>query len=506
MCLFIKNSLLQYFENIDWDFEDALILKSKNHIAGTENYLYILFLYMRPAYSSRSVITNENEVYTILYEKISEIRNNGELIILGDLNARTGVLSEVSEAFDFEEDIITGEIVLSETTIDDNDFISHDLQVVRKNKDPKTNDYGHLLIKLCQLSGLFICNGRLKGDEEGCLTYTDKKGKSTIDYAVLSKGLMNNASEFHVLLPSVFSDHNPICLFMKNLHFSTLKNCCENENHDFIDKCNSSHYYYNLNDKSSSLFVSRLNDDFSLFNLHAIIDILNDSAVEDNVIIDKCIYALQCVIEYAAEPFLKRKAKHTSYSTASKSNQEWYDTECKNMKKDFDLAIDIFKETNSDDDLNNLCTIRNKYRTLCRKKNRINKEKNAKNLVSLSKDNSKAFWKKIKRKKKKQQNLSCDFDTHFKNLYESNTSTVSENVNAVLNAFDINENEIKDDFLDKPFSLQELDFAIKKLKHNKSQGSDNVLNEFLKDNTQLFRDAMLSVFNAIFSKAFFPTA
>jgi len=49
-----------------------------------------------------------------------------------------------------------------------------------------------------------------------------------------------------------------------------------------------------------------------------------------------------------------------------------------------------------------------------------------------------------------------------------------------LNAFDINEKEIKDDFLYKPFSLQELDFAIKKLKNNKSPGSDNVLNEFLK--------------------------
>ena len=46
----------------------------------------------------------------------------------------------------------------------------------------KYNDYGHALIKLCQLSGTFICNGRVNGDIEGNFTYVDKKGKSTIDY------------------------------------------------------------------------------------------------------------------------------------------------------------------------------------------------------------------------------------------------------------------------------------------------------------------------------------
>ena len=288
----------------------------------------------------------------------------------------------------------------------------------------------------------FICNGRIKGDEEGCFTYLDKKGKSTIDYAILSKGLMNNAFEFYVKLPTAFSDHNPICLYMKNLLFSTYGNCCESEDHDIVSNCNSSHSFYNINDENNALFVSRLNDDFSMYNLNAIIDILHDSSAEDDIINDKRIYALQCVIDYAAEPLLKTIYKHcNSYSSVSKFNQDWYDKECKNLKKTFDLAIDIFKESNDDNDLKTLCTVRNKYRTLCRKKNRVHKEKLAKNLVSLSKENSKAFWKKIKNKKKKKQTPTCDFDTYFKNLYESNTTSLSDNVNAVLNAFDINENK-----------------------------------------------------------------
>ncbi len=45
--------------------------------------------------------------------------------------------------------------------------------------------------------------------------------------------------------------------------------------------------------------------------------------------------------------------------------------------------------------------------------------------------------------------------------------------------FDKENDDVKDDFLDQPFTMQELEHAIKKLKHNKSPGSDNILNEFL---------------------------
>ena len=69
----------------------------------------------------------------------------------------------------------------------------------------------------------------------------------------------------------------------------------------------------------------------------------------------------------------------------------------------------------------------------------------------------------------------------------------------------MNENQI-DDFLDAPFTIDELNFAIKKLKNNKSPGFDNVINEFLKINYPLFKNALLSVFNIIFSNGYFPDA
>ena len=128
----------------------------------------------------------------------------------------------------------------------------------------KKNDYGHALIKLCQLSSTFIYNGSVNGNIEGNFTYVDKKGKSTIDYAIVSKGLMNYIFEFNVKTPTIFSDHNPICLILENLPFVTYTNNFQNEDGIDIDKNYNPHSFYKLNDENSALFLSRLSDDFLL--------------------------------------------------------------------------------------------------------------------------------------------------------------------------------------------------------------------------------------------------
>ena len=60
--------------------------------------------------------------------------------------------------------------------------------------------------------------------------------------------------------------------------------------------------------------------------------------------------------------------------------------------------------------------------------------------------------------------------------------------------------------MDKEISLDELERAMKNLNNNKSPGSDNIINEFLKYNTPLFKQALLCIFNKIFKKGYFPEA
>ena len=126
----------------------------------------------------------------------------------------------------------------------------------------------------------------------------------------------------------------------------------------------------------------------------------------------------------------------------------------------------------------------------------------AKDLLTLSKENSKMFWKKIKRKQK-QIKASCDFHLYFKDLFETPLSQLSNNsITTIENNYvtPLKSNE----FLDSYFTLAELEKALTKLKNEKSPGLDNILNEFLKLNTSLFKKTLLSIFNALFSKGYFP--
>ena len=89
--------------------------------------------------------------------------------------------------------------------IGSSDLKLSNIQVERNNNDSKTNDFGHRLIEICKISGLVICNGRLEGDNKnGEFTYIDKKGKSTVDYAIISKDLTKFAKNLYVESPTVF--------------------------------------------------------------------------------------------------------------------------------------------------------------------------------------------------------------------------------------------------------------------------------------------------------------
>ena len=510
LCIFLKNNIADFFDEYEWDFEDGFILKSKSMIEDTEKHLYIVFVYLRPSTSSRNEIVDTNDVYECLLDKLTLIRNLDEIILVGDFNARTAKMSDLFDTSFFEESMISDENLIAETCIEENDLSIHHIKVQRNNMDNKMNDYGPKLLKLCQISGMFICNGRIDGDKEGNFTYIDKKGKSLIDYALLSKGLIKYVHKFTVAPLTIFSDHCPIILTMRNLLFKsfTTNNAYENAvDANDHEQPSLNNYFYKWNDDNCNLFLSRLENDFSIFNLNAIIDLLQDDSFHDKEDIDKCLYALETVIDYAAKPFLATLNKNKENSHYNQNvNNDWYDLECRTKKREFDLAIDIYKETNDDDDLKRLCSVRNSYRLLCRQKKRKCKERFANDLVKLSKENSRQFWKKIKRKKKKLTNPTCDFDFYFRNLFENTTATVSDDINDVLNEYNQLDNVLHDVSLDRDFTMDELEKAIKKLNNNKSPGSDFILNEFLKNNTFLFKKALLIIFNTIFDTGIFPSS
>ena len=376
LCVFIKNEINRFFELVEWENEDCFIFKIDKNYTNIGKDLYLFCCYMRPSTSTRNSFCDNLDVYDLLFNKITELRNENEIIIVGDLNSRCSTLQDyiVNDScsnFDPVDDL-----VYNSNCITQNDLIENNISFSRMNEDSKCNDFGYKLINLCKISGLLICNGRLPGDKFGSFTYFDKKGKSTVDFALISKGLLSLCNDFCVNLPSAFSDHSAIKLYLSNvdLHDHVENNTVNNYNMSV--PINISSYpicNFEINKDNTSSFLSNMDDDYACTNLNSILDILDtDISTLDVTILEDCITGLNHVIEYASTDCIKHIPSHNNCSKKRKPINLWYDIDCKNKKKEFDIAKDRYLHNLQDDDLKYFCKIRNEYRKLCRlKKNNV---------------------------------------------------------------------------------------------------------------------------------------
>ena len=127
-------------------------------------------------------------------EGVAKYMARGDIVIAGDLNARTGRVPDTCDHRDLGH---WAELALGGVPVP-GDLITAQYKLSRhatrrNNQDSTTNSHGRALIQLCKEHGLVILNGRVPGDEGGAFTYF-RHGKtdmcSTIDYFVCSPSLV----------------------------------------------------------------------------------------------------------------------------------------------------------------------------------------------------------------------------------------------------------------------------------------------------------------------------
>ena len=119
----------------------------------------------------------------------------------------------------------------------------------------------------------------------------------------------------------------------------------------------------------------------------------------------------------------------------------------------------------------------------------------------MQSENPKEYWKIIKEGKTSEthHNISLDiFKEHFEKLALGNESGDACETNGELN------NIPPDEILNRPFTPQEGVEAISKLKNNKSGGSDQIINEFLKHSRHEFAPCYTRIFNLILESGHMP--
>ena len=161
---------------------ETIILKLKKDFFGLSQDIFIFFAYCVPA--SSNVLNNASmpeDIYEDLTEKIAKYSAMGQIMLIGDLNARTQELLDYipNESLDYIP--LEGEMYNVDTIGTS----------PRNNMDTGSNSYGAKLLDLCKTVPLRILNGRIFGDLLGKLTCHTPLGSSCVDYCAVSPELLS---------------------------------------------------------------------------------------------------------------------------------------------------------------------------------------------------------------------------------------------------------------------------------------------------------------------------
>ena len=181
-----------------------------------------------------------------------------------------------------------------------------------------------------------------------------------------------------------------------------------------------------------------------------------------------------------------------------KQNKEWFDDNCKNAKREFTNARNIFNRVKNDQSRMIFTRARTKYNHAKKKAQQKFKRSEGNRLNDLAKKDARKFWKSIKKSYKKTNSLTVEqLHDHFKRMFGDQTE-MEEN-----NEPNINMN-ITSEELDTHFTYTELRSAVFSQKNNKSPGVDNITSEIIKASYDLVCPFLLKLYNHIYETGDYP--
>ena len=170
-------------------------------VFGQERDKFFSSFYIPPATSSNAVQTGCQ--WQSLEFEIEHYKHMGEVIVMGELNARTGLLND-----HIVHDTIPNNVPSSLY------FVNESLP--RFSQDNTVNMYGRQLVDICVNTGLQVVNGRVGVDSGiGRFTCYTHNGSSVVDYVLAQAGIRDRIVSFEVDDLQPHSDHCPLLLKLK---------------------------------------------------------------------------------------------------------------------------------------------------------------------------------------------------------------------------------------------------------------------------------------------------
>ena len=473
--------------------------------------LYICFAYCVP--STSSVLANNScmphDVYTDLLDKLSQCSNDGQFLLLGDMNAWTQNMA----------DFIANE---------NNDHIPtpppemYEMGTVetrcRNNMDQGFNSYGPKFIDLCKTLPLRIINGRVLGDLFGKYTCFTPRGNSTVDYAAVSPQLFKSVRYLSVsnLLPQL-SDHTPIQLALKV---------------NFISQNEQSNYIY-LPKPKKVVWDRKLSDKFK-FMLESpdckesLNSFVNTGIMPNQPSIDSAVDFVANVLVKTAEnagmtvnlsaipkgAIPRRSARTHSGSCKRKSHPKWHDFECNTLLSNLKRTSKLLSADPRNPWLKGkLFTESKLYKRLVKHKQKLFNDNLFSQLKSMHGTDPKKYMELVNSLRNGNFDRTKSSDTqavepddwfdHFSSLLGKNVQ-LSESDVEMEEYFYQNVDNFPTE-LDNPFSKSDFLKVVKTLKNNKSSSFDGILNEMLKVGADALHPVLPPIVNTVLSFNLYPT-
>ena len=460
----------------------CILMLDKSFFKLCTNY-YIIGVYFNPYESTYKCETCSGDYFNQLESFISSHEDEGEFMISGDLNARTGLVP----------DYIEPEIISFTTDSDDFCVATNHINfpsnlnsnIPRFSRDKHcVNIHGQELLRLCKNTNIRILNGRYGNDKEiGDFTCIKTNGKSLIDYMLCSPIITQNQSNFTIHEKQPESDHKPISI-------SLLVGNISPEEVQQYDKYSCFKWDQSKLDEIKQTLCDPNNPCLQQFLDSMVMNCSSGSVASyfDNYICDA----------------LEKHVKLKCYKSRSDfPTNEWYDEECKRARK-------MIKNCNENP--TELYNAEKEYKRITQSKQRQHKSKIVESLNSES-DTSK-MWSilhKLKPKDTKIPPISPDtFHTAFDSITYNEPSFDKKFENECLdflNKFDDKASpkcDITSELLNSHFTQIELDAALMSLKDKKSSGIDGVPSEIFKYTEDVLGDTILSLANYVLEKGVYP--
>ena len=507
LAVYVHSSVLPGVSKLPLAGSETIILKLKKDFFSFSNDIMLSFSYCAPVGSSYLTRT-QFDPFADLELKLTNAGQEGDLICLGDFNARTGI------DLDYLNDEDNSDIPL----LEDNYVTDTMATYPRGNLDIVTNQYGEQLLSLCRSLPLRICNGRKLGDIMGDFTCYKWNGKSTVDYCLASPNIYPKivSSQVHDLIPHL-SDH---CSISISISTDIQLSFTPTNNYNLLEKPKKLNWSKQIHQNFENVIQSGVAKNFlANFATNGIdpdqssIDIatklftefLINSAIEaDNVksIRYKCPQKSQT----PNWKFKKRVKKL--------SKPKWYDASCEELKIRMRKTANLLKQFPKHPYLTRcLQTEQKQYKKLLKSKHKEFLNKMFCDLDQLHNQNPRGYMNLVKSMRdgsfdKKIPDSSSfvspeDWRQHFTQLLGPDITpspTDNDMTKFVAENFDKHKTE-----LDIPISRSEIIEEISNLDNNKAISFDRISNEILKAGKLVIAKPLLNLFNPILSSTIYPT-